>query len=212
MALRKLPSGRPPNDRRRLIPSLIPRERRFYELFDQQMGFIVEAAELLVPLLEGRGDTAAAATRIRECEHACDDITHEIVRTLNRTFVTPFDREDIYGLASGLDDVMDFVDEVAAMPALYSIKRVPSAAQEMANLLLAAAKQLQMAIRQMETLRDMEPHWIEIHRLENAGDTVSRRAIAELFKNGGDGLEVIKLKELYDALEKGMDRCEDVAN
>lgn len=191
---------------------LVPRERRFYELFDQHVTNIVGAAELLCELFADFRDIPERQRRIKEFEHQGDEVTHEIVRTLNRTFVTPFDREDIYALSSGLDDVLDYIDEVSNTISLYGIQRVPDAARPMADLLLQAAREVQNAVAKLETARDLEQHWIRIHDLENQGDQYSRSAIAELFRGGMDAIEVVKLKDLYALLESALDRCEDVAN
>ena len=141
-----------------------------------------------------------------------DEAVHDVVGLLNRSFVTPFDREDIYALSSGLDDVLDFIDETANTISLYGIESVPEAARPMAQLILDAAHQVQQAVAKLESGRDLEQHWIEIHRLENQGDSYSRQAIAELFRGGIDAIEVVKLKDLYTLLESALDRCEDVAN
>jgi predicted phosphate transport protein (TIGR00153 family) len=193
------------------LPS-VPRERRFYDLFEQQTACIVAAGEILLTVLANGSDRAARQAEIKDWEHRCDEVTHEIVRTLNRTFVTPFDREDIYALSSGLDDVLDYADEVASTIVLYRIATIPEQARRMGELVLEAARELQHAIGKLERLKGLEPHWIEIHRLENEGDTVSREAIARLFDGSFDVLEVVKLKDLYGLLETALDRCEDVAN
>lgn len=191
---------------------LVPRERRFYDLFDEHVTNIVGAAEVLVELFGDLSDVPARQRRIKDFEHQGDEVTHEIVRTLNRTFVTPFDREDIYALSSGLDDVLDFIDETANTISLYGIEHVPEEARPMAQLILDASLQVQQAVAKLEAGRDLEQHWIEIHRLENQGDAYSRQAIAELFRGGMDAIEVVKLKDLYGLLESALDRCEDVAN
>jgi predicted phosphate transport protein (TIGR00153 family) len=191
---------------------LVPRERRFFDLFEQHAACTVAAAEILIEVLTEGSSAAAHQTEIKEWEHRGDGVTHEIVRTLNRTFVTPFDREDIYALSSGLDDVLDFVDEVATTIVLYRITVVPEPGLRMGHLLLEAAREVQQAIGKLERLADLEPHWIEIHRIENVGDNVSKRAIAQLFDGSFEPLEVVKLKDLYGLLESGLDRCEDVAN
>ena len=191
---------------------LVPRERRFYDLFDEHVANIVGAAEVLVELFGDFADIAGRQRQIKGFEHQGDEVTHEIVRTLNRTFVTPFDREDIYALSSGLDDVLDFIDETATTISLYGIESVPEAARPMAQLILDASRQVQQAVAKLEGGRDLEQHWIEIHRLENQGDSYSRQAIAELFRGGMDAIEVVKLKDLYGLLESALDRCEDVAN
>ncbi|HEY2703737.1 MAG TPA: DUF47 family protein [Candidatus Dormibacteraeota bacterium] len=191
---------------------LVPRERRFHDLFEQQAACIVAAAEILLKVLVNGGDAAAHHAEIKDWEHRGDELTHEIVRTLNRTFVTPFDREDIYALSSGLDDILDYVDEVATTITLYRIATIPPAAGELGRLVLEAAGEVRQAIAKLEKLKHLEPHWIEIHRLENLGDSVSREAIAQLFDGSFEVLEVVKLKDLYALLETALDRCEDVAN
>jgi predicted phosphate transport protein (TIGR00153 family) len=191
---------------------LVPRERRFYDLFEQQAAAIVAAGEILQAMLANGCDRAALQTEIKEWEHRGDEVTHEIVRTLNRTFVTPFDREDIYALSSGLDDVLDYVDEVANTIVLYRIAVIPEPARRMGTLALEAAREVERAIGKLERLADLEPHWIEVHRIENVGDSVSRGAIAQLFDGSFEPLEVVKLKDLYGLLESALDRCEDVAN
>jgi predicted phosphate transport protein (TIGR00153 family) len=192
--------------------SLVPRERRFYQLFDQHVTSIVAAAALLRDGLEEPASLPAKQTAIRDLEHAGDEVTHELVRTLNRTFVTPFDREDIYALASGLDDVLDYIEEIADTVTLYKIDRIPASAREMMRLIVAAVAELQHGVAKLEELKGVEEHGIEVHRLENLGDTASRQAIADLFAGGYEALEVIKLKEFFTLLEDALDRCEDVAN
>jgi predicted phosphate transport protein (TIGR00153 family) len=191
-------------------PSLIPRERRFYDLFEQQAATLVHSAGLLEQAL---ADVANLPTRQREIkglEHQGDEITHEIVRALNRTFVTPFDREDIYELAAGLDDILDYIEEVADTTNLYGITAIPEPARELARLLAQAVAQLEQAIGKLESGKGGGENVIEVHRLEDVG--ASRRAIAELFRGQDPPLEVIKLKDLYGLLEDALDRCEDVAN
>jgi predicted phosphate transport protein (TIGR00153 family) len=192
--------------------SLVPRERRFYQLFDQQVTFIVSAAETLRDGLKDLPAFPACQVALKELEHQGDDVTHELVRSLNRTFVTPFDREDIYALASGLDDVLDYIEEIGDTVMLYRIGTIPSAATELVELICAAVLELQKGVGKLEGLKGVEEHGIEVHRLENLGDTASRRAIGDLFSGDTDALEVIKLKEFFTLLEDALDRCEDVAN
>jgi uncharacterized protein len=192
--------------------SLIPRERRFYDLFEQQAATIVRAAGLLE---QGFADVTNLSVRqreIKDLERQGDELTHEIVRALNRTFVTPFDREDIYELAAGLDDILDYIEEIADTTNLYGISVISEPARELARLLAQAASQLEEAIGRLESGKGGGEHIIEVHRLEDVGDSVSRRAIAELFSDRHPPLEVIKLKDLYGLLEDALDRCEDVAN
>jgi predicted phosphate transport protein (TIGR00153 family) len=192
--------------------SLVPRERRFYQLFDQHVTSIIAASQLLRDGLDDLPSLAEKQVAIKDLEHAGDEVTHELVRTLNRTFVTPFDREDIYALASGLDDVLDYIEEIGDTVNLYKIERIPSAAKEMVELICSAVLELQKGVGKLEGLKGVEEHGIEVHRLENLGDTASRRAIGELFSGETDALEVIKLKEFLTLLEDALDRCEDVAN
>lgn len=192
--------------------SLLPRDRTFYDLFETQGRLIVEAAERLHDALAQPATVAEAQPAIRDLEHRCDEVTHELVDHLNRTFVTPFDREDIYSLAAGLDDILDLVDQVIDIVQLYGITTIPAAATEMADLVRQATRALQEGVSKLRTLPKFQEHGIEVHRLENLGDTCSRRAIAELFSGSHAAVEVIKLKDLYNSLEDALDRCEDVAN
>jgi predicted phosphate transport protein (TIGR00153 family) len=192
--------------------SFIPRERRFYDLFEQQAATIVRSAGLLEQALADVANLATCQREIKALEHQGDKITHEIVSTLNRTFVTPFDHEDIYALASGLDDILDYIEEVADTANLYGITTIPEPARELTRLLTLAVAQLEQAIGKLESGKGIDEHSAEVHRLEDVGDSTSRRAIAELFSDKHPLLEVIKLKDLYGLLEDALDRCETVAN
>jgi uncharacterized protein len=192
--------------------SLVPRERRFYDLFEQRAATLVQAADLLEQALAEVANLPTRQREIKDLEHQGDDLTHEIVRVLYQTFVTPFDREDIYELAAGLDDILDYIEEVADTTNLYGITSIPEPARELARLLAQAVVQLEQAIGKLESGKGGGEYVIEVHRLEDVGDSVSRRAIAELFSDQHPPLEVIKLKDLYTLLEDALDRCEDVAN
>jgi uncharacterized protein Yka (UPF0111/DUF47 family) len=192
--------------------SLIPREQRFYDLFEQQAAIIVHATDLLEQTLADVENIPTRQQEIKDLEHLGDEHTHEIVRALNQTFVTPFDREDIYDLAAGLDDILDYVEEVADTINLYGITVIPRPACELAELLAKATAQLEQAISKLRSGKKGSENVIEVHRLEDVGDSTSRRAIAELFGGEHLPLEVIKLKDLYTLLEDALDRCEDVAN
>ena len=214
-------SASPPSAGRRLrdllsknarARSLIPRERRFYDLFEEQAATIVRSAGLLERAIADAGELSACQREIKVLENRGDEITHEIVRTLNRTFVTPFDHEDIYTLASGLDDILDYIEEVADTANLYGITTIPEPARELARLLARAVEQLEQAISKLESGKGGDEHSAEVHRLEDVGDSTSRHAIAELFSGQYPLLEVIKLKDLYSLLEDALDRCETVAN
>lgn len=192
--------------------TLLRRERRFYELFDEQAGNVVAASKVLRAALDDIGAMAAHQAEIKDLEHAGDELTHEIVKLLNRTFVTPFEREDIYALSSGLDDVLDYIDEIAETIILYGITEISPEAKSMATLIVEASAQLQAAVSKLKSKAGVSEHGIEVHRIENVGDTESRRAIGDLFSGGHDAISIIKLKDFYTLLEDSLDRCEDVAN
>ncbi len=192
--------------------SLIPRERRFYDLFERQAATIVRSAGLLEGALTEVAHLPERQREIKALEHQGDEITHEIVLTLNRSFVTPFDHEDIYALASGLDDILDYIEEVADTANLYGITTIPEPARELAKLLARAVEQLEQAMGKLESGKGIDEHSAEVHRLEDVGDSTSRHAIADLFSGQHPLLEVIKLKDLYGLLEDALDRCETVAN
>ncbi len=192
--------------------SLLRRERRFYELFDRQAEKVAAAARLLRMAVDDIARITEHQAEIKALEHAGDEVTHEIIKTLHRTFITPFDREDIYALSSGLDDVLDYIDEIAETILLYGITEISPAAKSMATLLVEATAQLQAAVSKLESKEGISAHGIEVHRIENVGDRESRRAIGDLFSGTYDALTVIKLKDFYTLLEDSLDRCEDVAN
>jgi uncharacterized protein len=192
--------------------SLVPREQRFYDLFEQQASILVSAGVILKETLAEPGDLQARRREIKDLERLGDKITYETMRNLNETFVTPFDHEDISALAAGLDDILDYIEEVADTVNLYGITTIPRAANALADLLAQAVAQLEQAVGKLRSGKKDGEYAIEVHRLEDVGDSTSRRAIAELFQGQRDPLEVIKLKDLYSLLEDALDRCEDVAN
>jgi uncharacterized protein len=193
--------------------NLIPREVRFFDLFDQQSQNIIKAAQLLREQFYNFADARAKAHAIKEVEHAGDMITHEIVKRLNTTFITPIDREDIHDLATRLDDVLDFIEAVAERLVVYRIKEPTSASRAMTDVIVDIAHATDRTIK---CLRTMDPgfheHAVEVNRLENAADKLLRDSLAELFDAQADPIEVIKWKEIYETLETVTDRCEDVAN
>ena len=192
---------------------LIPREVKFFDLFDQQSQNIIKASQLLRELVNNFADARAKAHAIKEVEHQGDQITHEIVRKLNTTFITPLDREDIHDLATRLDDVLDFIEAVAERLVVYRIKETTSACRAMADVIVPIALATDRTIK---CLRTMDPgfheHAVEVNRLENSADNLLRDSLAALFEENGDPIEVIKWKEIYETMETVTDRCEDVAN
>ena len=192
--------------------SLVPREQRFYDLFEQQATTLVRAADLLKDALDDVENLPTRQREIKDLEHLGDKHTYEIMRALNETFVTPFDNEDISALAAGLDDILDYIEEVADTVNLYGITTIPRPASELAELLAQAVVQLEQAVGKLRSGKKGSEYANEVHRLEDIGDSTSLRAIAELFHNQHPPLEVIKLKDLYGLLEDALDRCEDMAN
>lgn len=193
---------------------LIPQETGFYELLTRSASNLVVGASLLSELLGADQDQRAdIATRMRDAEHAGDEATHEIMRALNTTFVTPFDREDIYRLASNLDDVMDAMEAAVDLVSLYKIEELPVHLSEQVEVLQRAAEITAEAMPRLRTMKDLPDYWIEINRLENIGDQVYRRALAHLFNDGKyDAMTVMKLKEVVDELESAADGFEHVAH
>ena len=189
-----------------------PRDRVYFELFEEAGQNILRAATLLAELLAGYPDNKELATEILDCEHEGDRITHDIITRLNHTFVTPIDREDILALASALDDIVDFTEEVADYLGLYKIEAPMDQAIRLAHVLLLASEQIAEAIPLLRGFRDLSQHTVEVNRLENEGDRITREAIASLFQNGIDPMLVIRWKDLFERLEEAVDAAERVAN
>ena len=189
-----------------------PADTSFYDLFAESASHLVNGAALLAEMLAEGADPADVARRMREAEHTADETTHAIVRRVNQTFVTPFDREDIYSLASGLDDVMDFMEEAVDLVLLYEVERLPSELANQVEVLQRCAELTADAMPRLRTMKDLEEFWIEINRLENAGDKSYRRILAKLFSGKYEALEVLKLKDIVDSLEDAIDAFETVAN
>ena len=193
--------------------NFLPKEVRFYDYFEQQSQNILKAAALLDDLVRNFADARAKTHLIKEVEHAGDLITHEIVRKLNTTFITPLDREDIHALATRLDDVLDYIEAAAERLVVYRIKEPTTACRAFAEVIVKTAEAMDRAIR---CLRSMDPgfheHAVEVNRLENTADNLLRDSLAALFDEQGDPIEVIKWKEIYETMEIVTDRCEDVAN
>jgi predicted phosphate transport protein (TIGR00153 family) len=196
----------------RLSQVFVPNDREFFDLFEEAAGNIVRAADLLDQMLGNYPERAELARDILICEQEGDRITHDIIQRLNHTFVTPIDREDIYELASGLDDIVDYTEEVADYMGLYKIEAPMDQGQRLAHILLQASRQIAEAMPRMRTFKDISHYTVEINRLENDGDRVSREAMAALFDNGIDPMVVIRWKDLFERLEAAIDATERVAN
>jgi predicted phosphate transport protein (TIGR00153 family) len=193
--------------------NLIPREVRFFDDFEQQSRYIVQGAALLWEMLHHFTDARAKAHAIKELEHQADLVTHQIVKKLNTTFVTPLDREDIHALATSLDDVLDYIEAAAERLVVYRIKEPTSASRAMADVIVKTVAAMERAVQCLRTMdAGFHEHAVEVNRLENNADDLLRDSLAALFDEQGDPIEVIKWKEIYETMEEVSDRCEDVAN
>jgi predicted phosphate transport protein (TIGR00153 family) len=191
---------------------LIPREEKFYSDFQALADELRNGASLLEAMLAPEHPIWNKADEIKEVEHKCDFLTHGIIQRLNRTFVTPLDREDIHELARSLDDVMDSIDASAALIRLYRLSSVRFGARELAQIITASTEQVRLALGALEKNKGLLSHAVEINRLENEADRVHQQAVSQLFDDERDPVTVMKWKETLDFLENATDRCEDVAN
>jgi hypothetical protein len=191
---------------------LIPREESFFDLFEDMAGKVQQGAEGLLDLLRDYRDLDIKAGRVVDIEHEGDEITHEMIRRLNTTFVTPFDREDIHRLASSLDDVLDHVEAAAEYLQLHKIERPLPQMVALAEILQKAAVTTATAMPGLRKMKNLDDYWVEINRLENDGDRAYRRTIAELFSGDYKAMDVLKFKDIIEEIEQAIDRLEDVAN
>jgi predicted phosphate transport protein (TIGR00153 family) len=198
---------------RRMPLRLTPQRREFFDLYTQASANAVAIAERLVALLDSFPDRTADALRdIKELEHEGDRLTHDVIYLLNRTFVTPFDRDDMYRLAAALDDVCDHVDEAADNLDAYKVKVIPERAKEQAQVIRRAAGKLHEAVQLLEGFKDSRRHLTELRRLEDEGDRIAREAVAELFRSGQDPLSIIRWKDIHERLEEAIDACQSAAD
>jgi predicted phosphate transport protein (TIGR00153 family) len=192
---------------------LTPQRREFYDLYTQASANAVAIADRLCALLDSFPDPSGDALRdIKELEHEGDRLTHDVIYLLNRTFVTPFDRDDMYRLAAALDDVCDHIDEAADNLDAYKVKEIPDRAKEQAQVIRRAAAKLHEAVQLLEGFKDSRKHLIELRRLEDEGDRLAREAVAELFRSGQDPLSIIRWKDIHERLEEAIDACENAAD
>jgi predicted phosphate transport protein (TIGR00153 family) len=191
---------------------LTPRDSAFYEMFTESGRNVADSADALAGLLDPNANRVAIAKQLREREHAGDSVTHRIMRQLNTSFVTPFDREDIYRLASALDDVVDAIEAAADFVVLADVGKLPALMAEQITLLVRSAHETADAMSRLKTLRDLEPYWIEVNRLENEADRVYRKLLSKLFSGDYDALTMVKLREVADGLEEAADALEHVAH
>lgn len=193
--------------------SFAPKDRVFFDLLREEGDNALRAARLLHEMLGRWPDEREGLARdILKAEQEGDRITHDIVQRLNTTFVTPIDQQDIYGLATGLDDVVDYIEEAADFLGLYQIEAPMQQALDLAGVLVAACEQLAGALAELRGFKELDQYWIEIHRLENDGDRISRDAVASLFANGIDPMVVIRWKDIFTVLERAIDATEAAAH
>ena len=191
----------------------LPREEQYFTLFAQMTSYINDAARTLVEMMsQNDGDYQEYVQRIKSIEHACDDLTHNVSTRLNQSFITPFDREDIYMMSKALDDVVDLIEGAARAVVVYDIHVVTEPAKQLAGVIQRMALQLNEVVSILSKPKGVTERLVELHRLENEGDDIYHRAVAALFHDRGDPLEVLKWKDVYEKLEAAIDRCENVAN
>jgi len=191
---------------------LIPRESKFFRMFSEVSQNLTQGTRLLHDILKNPANMEPRLDQLQEIEHRGDEMTHGIITALNQTFITPFDREDIHRLTSSLDDVLDFVNAAGVRLRLYKIKTPPSIAAELAAMIVEQSEELAQGVSLLEKNKLVLEHCVEVHRLENEADRLSRNAIADLFDNEKDPIHLIKIKELYEVLETATDKAEDAAN
>ena len=193
--------------------SLLPREDQYFDLFTQMTLYISSAARELKEMLADKNhDYAEYAQRIKGLEHACDELTHNISTRLNKSFITPFDREDIYMMSTALDDIVDLIDDASHAMVMFDVRESSPHARRFADVIHRMAAQLHEIVSVLAKPVGLTPRLVEMHRLENEGDDIYHTAIAELFREQTDTLTVLKWKEIYEKLEAAVDRCENVAN
>ena len=191
---------------------LTPQKRQFFSLFTQASANAQAIARVLVDLLDDWPDSREKLRDIRELEHEGDRLTHEVINLLNRTFVTPFDRDDMYRLASVIDDVCDHIDEAADNIDAYEVRNVPEKARQQAEVIHRAASRLHEAVERLEGFKDSSRQLAALRELEDEGDRLSREAIADLFRSGADPLTIIRWKDIHEQLEEAVDACENAAD
>ena len=193
--------------------NFLPKEEQYFALFAQMTSYIYDASGALVEMLADKtGDYSGHLKRIKEIEHQCDDLTHSVSTRLNKSFITPFDREDIFHLSGALDDIVDLIDDAARTMVMYEVHESTPHAVRFADIIQRMAVELHEVVKTLERPNGIAPRLVELHRLENEGDDTYHKAIAELFHNATDPLNVLKWKDIYEKLEAAVDRCENVAN
>ena len=191
---------------------LTPQKREFFDLFTRASGNARDLARVLVELLEDWPESRGRLRDVRELETEGDRLTHDVINLLNRTFVTPFDRDDMYRLATAIDDVCDYIDEAADNIVAYEVVEVPEKARQQAEVIHRAASRLHEAVELLEGFKDSQRQLVAVRELEDEGDRLEREALAELFRSGADPLTIIRLKDIHEQLEEAIDACENAAD
>jgi predicted phosphate transport protein (TIGR00153 family) len=193
--------------------NFLPKEEQYFALFSQMTSYIYDAANALVEMLnDGSGVFEQHSKKIKKIEHECDELTHSISTRLNKSFITPFDREDIYLMSSALDDIVDLIDDAARAMVIYDVQESTNYARRMADVIMRASIELHEVVSKLAKPEGISERLVRLHSLENEGDEIYHTALAELFRSGADPLTVIKWKDIYEKLEAAVDRCENVAN
>ena len=192
--------------------SLFPKQEDFFRLFKNQAALVRQGCDQLHEMMERFDDLEARAKRLKDVEHEADFVAHELFERLNRTFITPLEREDIHDLGSGLDDVIDAVEAIGSRIVLFRIERPTREARQLAEILAKCGVQIEKSVDHLKGFKNLMSFTIEVHRLENEADTISRQAVADLFDGSHQVLDVMRWKEIYGRLEGAADKCEDVAN
>lgn len=192
--------------------SIIPREEKYFELFNEMAGLIDVAGNTLVKLFDDTANAERYAQELQEIEHKCDELTHDVLKRLNKSFITPIDREDIHALISALDTVVDLMEGTAARVIMYGVKETTPAMKELSRLLAETAAVLGRSVAKLNSNEAILDSLVEVHDLESKGDGIYRKAVTELFAENTDALGILKCKELYEKLESAIDACEGAAN
>jgi hypothetical protein len=191
---------------------IIPRNRQYFDTFGAMAREVERGAGLLLRVYDEFEFRVSTADRIKNLEHECDEMTHDLIRRLNQTFITPLDREDIYALVESLDDIMDLIDSAARRTIIYKVEQPTETARRLAQVLCRATAELVTGVGMLEKGDGIIEHCKEIHRLENEGDAIYHEAIGQLFDEEKDALRIMKWKEIYETIERGIDKVEDAAN
>lgn len=192
---------------------LIPKEEKFFQMFKEMTANTIKGAELLKEMIDDFEDPAGSQRRIKDAEHKGDHLTHDIIKKLNKSFITPFDREDIYSLASKLDDIMDLIDASSQRMVMYNVEKPTPESKQLAFIILKSCQALDKAVALLGgKLEPIAEYCVEVNALENEADRVCREAISRLFDEEKDPIQLIKWKEIYETLERATDKCEDAAN